>query len=195
MTQQISAHLPEEAFDDVLIGLGSAESEAHLAVCDVCRGHLEEFQSNLQTFNQASLAWSQAISEARPVPVSMGAGASSLRLAARSAARRRMFIPLGWAVATALLLVIGLQVWNRERQPSLTANMATGNAVAGNSAIDKSAKTSMQSDTEAQIAQDNQLLQSVNLALNTSEASPLQEYGLEDELQPRMKAQPKVRHR
>jgi hypothetical protein len=195
MTQQISAHLPEEAFYDVLIGLGSAESHAHLAGCDVCRGHLDEFQSSLQTFNQASLAWSQATSEAHPVPMSMSEGGAGLRLFARPATRRGIFAPLGWAVATALLLVLGLQVWNRERQPSLTANMATGNAVAGNSAIDKSAKTSMQSDTEAQIAQDNQLLQSVNMALNTSEASPLQEYGLEDELQPRMKAQPKARHR
>jgi hypothetical protein len=190
MTQQISAHLPEEAFYDVLIGLGSAESQAHLAGCDVCRGHLDEFQSSLQTFNQASLAWSQATSEARPVPMSMSEGGAGLRLFARPATRRRIFAPLGWAVATALLLVLGLQVWNREHQPSLTGNTTTGNAVSNNSI-----QTATQGDSAAQIAQDNQLLQSVNMALNTSEASPLQEYGLEDELQPRMKAQPKARHR
>jgi hypothetical protein len=190
MTQQISAHLSEEAFDDVLIGLGSAESEAHLAVCDVCRGHLKEFQSNLQTFNQASLAWSQATSEARPVPISMSEEGASLRLFARPAGRLRIFAPVGWAVATALLLVLGLQIWNREHQPSLTGNTATDNAVSNNST-----QTATQGDTEAQIAQDNQLLQSVNLALNTGEASPFQEYGLGDERQARIQARPKVRHR
>lgn len=185
MTQQISAHLSEEALDDLLIGLGSAESEAHLAVCRVCSRHFEAFQSNLRTFNQASLAWSEDKSEAWPVPRPMNEGASSLGLTTRSTARRRILIPLSWAVATALLLVLGLQVWNREQQPSLT----------GTPAADNSAQTAAHSDSEAQIAQDNQLLQSVNLALNSSEVSPFQEYGLGDDRQTRMQARPKVRHR
>ena len=36
MTPASSTHLSEEAFDDVLIGLGSPESETHLAVCEDC---------------------------------------------------------------------------------------------------------------------------------------------------------------
>jgi hypothetical protein len=37
-----------------------------------------------------------------------------------------------------------------------------------------------QQDSSAQIAQDNQLLESVNVALNTNDASPLPEYRLSD---------------
>ena len=33
MTPEFTTHLSEEALDDVLIGLGSKEAHAHLAVC------------------------------------------------------------------------------------------------------------------------------------------------------------------
>ena len=190
MRQQISAHLSEEAFDDLLIGLGSAESEAHMATCDICRQQFVEFRLHVKTFNQASLAWVESKIEQAP-EASRGL---ALRMESSKSGQRRLFIPrmsspFGWAVATVLLLALGLQVWNRERQSSLSAN-GIG---------DHTTQTSAQIDSEAQIAQDNQLLQSVNLALTASETSPLQDFGLENELRPRPQShtQPrsKVRHR
>ena len=51
-------HLSEEALDDVLIGLGSAESQAHLEVCADCRAQVRTFLGDVALFNAASMAWS-----------------------------------------------------------------------------------------------------------------------------------------
>jgi hypothetical protein len=167
MTQPRSAHLSEEALDDVLIGLGSPESAAHLAECEVCRGKLEEFRSGVRVFNQASLAWS----EARP----MRSPLSPARLKVRNA----VFAPVGWAFAAVVLLVmIGVPVWNHGHRAALSNGTAPAAAI---------------EDTPAQIAQDNDLLRSVDEALNTSEASPISEYHLSDGPQLHRKARPELR--
>ena len=176
MKPESSAHLSQEALDDVLIGLGSPESEVHLAVCAACRGQLERFQSSVRAFNQASMAWSEVRAEAKPV--------KQLR-DHTSRARVSMFAPLGWAMAAALLLVIGIPVWNREHRPVVEQNPAAA---------------STSGDSEAQIAEDNNLLKSIDAALNASEASPVSEYHLSEE--PRVhrktrpdKARPELRKR
>ena len=167
MTQPRSAHLSEEALDDVLIGLGSPESDAHLAECEVCRGQLEEFRSGMRVFNQASLAWS----EARPM--------RSLRSLVRSKVRPGVFAPAGWALAAAvLLMMIGVPVWRHDHRTAL---------------IKSTAPAAANEDSPAQIAQDNDLLRSVDEALNTSEASPISEYHLSDGPQPHRKARPELR--
>jgi hypothetical protein len=60
MTPEPAAHLSEEAIYDVLIGLSSAETNAHLVVCALCRGELEALRSELQVFNDTALAWCKA---------------------------------------------------------------------------------------------------------------------------------------
>lgn len=161
MTSESSAHLSEEALDDVLIGLSSPESEAHLAVCGACRGQLEDFQSRVQVFNQTSLAWS----ESKP--------AISLRPKIEARARRQRFLPLELAMAATLLLVIGVPVWNREH------NQVSEQPVAQSAAT---------GDSEAQIAQDNDLLRSVDAALSTNDESPISEYHLAVKPHSHMKA-------
>lgn len=166
--QQNTDHLSEEALDDVLIGLGSSESEAHLYACSACRDALQQFQSSMQTFNRASLAWS----EARPMPKPMAKAVG--RIHANS--NRKVLAPLGWATAVALLVVLGLQIRSHEiRQPStvpLTSSSESG-------------------DLEVQIAQDNQLLRSVDAALSASDMSTVNEYGLQSDL----RGEPRVHSR
>ncbi|MDR3727338.1 MAG: hypothetical protein P4K86_09880 [Terracidiphilus sp.] len=166
MTQPWSAHLSEEALDDVLIGLGSPESDAHLAECEACRSQLEQFRSGMRNFNQASLAWS----DARPLK----------SLPARSKVRQAAFAPVGWAFATAvLLLIIGVPVWRHDHR------IAPSNGTVPAVTIE---------DSPAQIAQDNDLLRSVDEALNSSEASPISEYHLSDGPQLHRKARPELRN-
>jgi hypothetical protein len=153
MKSESSAHLSEEALDDVLIGLSSPESEAHLAVCNVCRGQLEDFQSRVLVFNQTSLAWS----ESKP--------AISLRPKVEAKARRQRFVPLELAMAATLLLVIGIPVWNHEHNQTSDQPVPV-------------AQNSTQADSEVQIAQDNDLLRSVDAALSTNDESPISEYHL-----------------
>jgi hypothetical protein len=49
-------------------------------------------------------------------------------------------------------------------------------------------------DSEAQIAQDNDLLRSVNAALSTAEASPVREYHLSDGPHSPLRTRPEARN-
>jgi len=60
MNSTPTQHLPDEALDDFLIGISSAESEVHLAACKDCRDRVQSFRSDLQTFNQSTLLWSES---------------------------------------------------------------------------------------------------------------------------------------
>lgn len=166
MTLEFSAHLSEEALQDVLIGIGSPDSDAHLALCSICRGQLQEFRSDMQLFNRTSLAWSEARS------------AAALPAAPVPKFRNLVFAPASWILAATLLLAIGLPMWNHNHRSDL--NLAPVPA-------------SLPEDSQAQIAQDNDLLREVNAALNQAEESPLNEYHLSDRPHPRRKARPELR--
>jgi hypothetical protein len=145
-----STHLSDEALDDVLIGLGSPASEAHLAGCPDCRARFEEFQGDVRLFNSASMAWS----ETRPLPFPQTARhASGLR------ARVAFF---GLAAAAVALLIMAVAIWRHS--PVAPPPNRAGTAV------------SQPLDSEAQIAQDNELLQAVSVAISPDEQSPIVEY-------------------
>jgi hypothetical protein len=171
MTAQ--THLSEEALNDVLIGFGTSSSEAHLAACAACRGQLEAFRGNVQLFNRASLAWSEARSATMPHP---------------APSRHVLFAPLGWALATMLLLTIGIPVWKFEHRSSPnTVSVAAQNSNASPIAASN--------DSETQIAEDNHLLREVNEALNVNEASPFAEYRLAEGPRSHRKARIELRNR
>jgi hypothetical protein len=151
MTPACSAHLSDEAFDDVLIGMGSPESEAHLGTCLDCRRRVNAFRSDLALFNSASMAWT----ESRPVLV---------RAAARKTVHRIRLAFVSWAGMAAVLAVMAVAIL-RHHGPVVPPNHATANLL-------------QPADTEAQIAQDNQLLQAVNAAISPDEESPIDQYKL-----------------
>jgi hypothetical protein len=159
MTHELTAHLSEEAIYDVLIGLSSAEANAHLAVCELCRGELEAIRSDLQVFDETSLAWCKA----RP--------AKSLRVRPKWHVRQAIFAPVGWALAAAVLAVIGMQSWMHDRPLLSSAPIAA----------------SIPEESELQIALDNELLRSVNRALSANHESPLSEDHLSEHSYPHRK--------
>jgi len=171
--QHHSEHLSEEALDDVLIGLGSTEAEAHLAACSQCNESLRQFRSSLHSFNQASLAWS----ESRPVPQAMTKAVDRLREKPRG-----LMTPLSWAMAAAVVAALAFQLWTYEFRQPATYPVATA---------------SQPADSEVQIAQDNQLLQSVNAALSASDVATPSEYGLQadsrSELKPPSRQRTRIR--
>ena len=146
-----SAHLSDEVLDDLLIGLVSAETQPHLAACELCRGKLEAFRLDLQTFNRASLLWS----ESKPL--------FDLRSAAAKGTTRHWAISPRWAIAVVMLLVLGVALLRYPRGPA-----SNSRASAGPVAV----------DYQAQIAEDNQMLQSVEMALNDNEPAAIDEYHL-----------------
>ena len=166
MPPKQSVHLSEDAMNDLLIGLGTAEAEAHLNVCERCRGQMQEFRSDLEAFNQATLLWSEA-QPAKKVNVS------------KTKRGHAIFPALGWALAALAVLLLRIPLINHGTFSPAGSSAA---AVAGTQ------------DTEAQIAQDNELLRSVDAALNTDEASPLSEYHLSNGPQVRGQARQESRH-
>jgi hypothetical protein len=151
MTPARATHLSDEDFDDVVIGMGSRESEAHLAVCEDCRRRVIAFRSDVALFNSASLAWAESqTSLSRPT--------------ARKTAHRIRQAFVSWAGMAAVLVVMAVAIL-RHHGPAAPASQVTANL-------------SQQADTEAQIAQDNQLLQAVSAAISPDEESPITEYKL-----------------
>ena len=152
MTPDTSTHLTDEALDDVLIGLGSMESEAHLARCPECRTRLETFRADLALFNSASLAWS----ESRP--------RRPLQAPAHHTRFRIRFAFLSWSAVAAWLLISAVTIWRHNAVPPPNrVNIVEPQPV----------------DSEAQIAQDNELLEEINAAISADDESPIEEYNLQ----------------
>ena len=153
MTPDLSKHLGDEALNDVLIGLGSLESDAHLARCPECRSKVESFRADMTLFNSASMAWSESRNG--------WPGETSLR----PAAHRIRFAFVSWSAAVALLLIMALTLWRHS-------------AVAPPNHVNVVEPQSL--DSETQIAKDNELLQEINAAIGSDDEFPIQEYDLRE---------------
>ena len=148
-----SHHLSDEDLDDVLIGIGSAEAEAHLAGCAACAARTAEFRSALGSFNQATLAWSEAKSHTltRDLTAGEAVGVPHLGLAAAGLC--------GLAVVGALLSVVPGTLHSRTEPSAASAQAAPV-------------------DRDREIAGDNAMLQDIDAALYQPEPSPEQTYRL-----------------
>ncbi len=145
-------HLSEEALDDVIIGLGTEQSHAHLDVCAECRAHITIIHGDVALFNAASMAWSQSRRpKAHPNPL-------------QPRDRRIPAAFAGSASAAAALVVMAFGIWHH--RPETLSNPANSLRVQPSEPV----------DSEAQISQDNQLLQAVSAAISPDEASPMVEY-------------------
>jgi len=139
MIRESINHLTDEALNDLLIGMGSSEAEYHLAECPLCRGRVEEFRSGLEEFDRATLAWSEARSNA------MGRTGEMPRLSWMAHTLR------SWALAAAVLLLLAFTAWRYSDR--FRPNQ-------------QSAQVSNSEDSAAQIAEDNELLKAVNGAIH-----------------------------
>jgi len=161
MTSQVSVHLSEEQLDDISIGMGSRESQAHLKACEQCRSKLQQFRSDVKLFNEASIAWTEATAPGR--------------IAKPKRKSFRLPTPILALCATAMLLVtIGLpRLINVHPSPRIIPSVSDNH------------------DSADQIAQDNQLMKDVEGAINPDEASVVEQYNLMESPKSRLKAQPK----
>lgn len=160
---ELWTHLSEESFNDVLIGLASSETEAHLIECDICRRRLNDFQSDLDCFHEGSLAWSDSRS-------------SSMRnIQADLEPVRRLYTPKYWAFALVVLLAIAVPLWHDGDR------FWSGDHGAGRPPRE---------DSATQIAQDNELLNAVNMVITQDDKSLVNEYQILDEPHPSLKVPP-----
>ncbi|MDR3792930.1 MAG: hypothetical protein P4L03_06075 [Terracidiphilus sp.] len=169
MKSDFTAHLTEEALNDVLIGMGSEESERHLAACSVCRAQVEQFISGVELLDATSMAWSRQRAAQMP-GLQPHAGVWRIPLAT-----------MGSAAAFVLLIAIAAPVWHRLDQPKV------GYAPP---AVVQTPAAAQTEDSETQIAQDNALLRDIDAAVNASEAPPLEVTTRSERPSSREKARP-----
>jgi anti-sigma factor RsiW len=165
MTPEWATHLSDEALDDVLIGLGSEETETHLFSCPDCRARVAAFRADMSFFNSASIAWSESKKQRfRWTPP-------------RPTGFRIRVAFVSWAAVAVALLVMAVVIGRHgpPAQPNHAYHVEVAQPV----------------DSEAQIAQDNQLLQAVNAAIGPDEESPIDEYKISDRPHSHLKAHPR----
>jgi hypothetical protein len=153
-----SKHLSEEQFSDFAFGAEPfGDAAAHLAECPQCSEELAKFVAAMTEFGVAALGWSESRS-----PLSM-------RQLALKATPRPRFVVATWALAAGFLLAAGTSIMTHRENSSVPEVSSTAVAAPAVQAADCS---------ETEIAQDNKLMQDVNMAIGTGEPSPFRQYGL-----------------
>jgi hypothetical protein len=159
MTTPSQQHLTDDQFAACLAGESpTADVRAHLAACDLCREEASLFFSSVESLDKTTLAWSKDQPSVSP------------RAHVFQPARSFLAPSVRWVAVAALALVSVAVLLQRDYRDYRSYRTTPDAAVATASAP---------SDSAAQIAQDNKLLASVNMALAGTEPSPFSEYGLE----------------
>ncbi len=157
----MSLHLNEEEFAACALGDELAADveprlQAHLATCAACRAEVASFAASVESFNTASLAWS----ESQPAP--------SLQPLLREPEAHPAWSIASWGLAGALAGCLALV-------SAISVETHRG-ASHGREGLQD---TRLVDDSPAQIERDNKLLLAVAQATSARAASPLQEYGLD----------------
>jgi hypothetical protein len=144
-----SPHLTDEQVADYLSGERVKIIETHLAECAECRGEIDRLRTSLRTFDQASMAWSEARVGSQTGPLLNRVQAGWHPLAAGI---------LAAAAATAVLLLFTV---HHRRPPA-----------------DGSVRASNISDSTAEMESDNLLLHAIDEEFDSLELSPSMMYGI-----------------
>jgi hypothetical protein len=157
--QQRDQHLTDEQFADSFLGGDvPAAVEVHLATCEVCRLELGSFAHSMDSFSAAAMKWSETQPSFSPRSWKIG----PVRFAVST---RGLFASAGWVMAGVLVLAVSIPVISHRETAVAVRNAAS---------------LSVQDDSKEQIDQDNDLMQSVNMALQTEDPSPFREYQITD---------------
>jgi hypothetical protein len=154
-------HLGQDEIDEALIGCLADAASGHLDACAVCQQRVTAARLPIEDFKAVTMAWSERRSATMPTSL-------STRLLESASRQRRL--AWGAAVTTLLAVMIAapleLQHYGSGRAGhDDSAELGTARAVGATGVV------SGQQSTEEQIARDNQLLNEIDLELNSSNAS------------------------
>jgi hypothetical protein len=138
-------HLSSEEMEDALIGDLAAAPQSHLAGCDDCQVRLSELEAPLASFRAVSLAWAERRSATMPIP------------RGRSARSGPLWVNLGAGAVTAVAVALAVPMIHHSRPAAGTVQTTTHTD---------------SSPSSEELAQDNQMLASVDEALNTPVGRP-----------------------
>lgn len=160
-----AGHLTEEMLDDVLIGMATVESQAHLAECSACRAKVEGFQSDMALLGETAMGWSRQ----------RAAGMDQHPLETR--ARQLHWAAMRWAAAGVLIVAVAVPfLWHHDNGPAVAINVTP--------------RSPQVEENAAQIAADNDLMRAVDAAINPSDEMPMVVSHHANKAHPRQKARP-----
>lgn len=163
-------HLTEDQLDEVLIGCASPETAAHLHDCEFCNGQLAEFRSTMAAFHHAASAWSEAKSNA--LTRDLNRHQPAFRITARAA----------WSCASVVVLA------------AATALGLGLHQHADRIAVARQHRQQLDAASSQDLASDDAMLRQIDSALDTSEPSPDELYGIADTASaPRRNSRPQVK--
>ena len=168
MNKEKEVHLTNEQFATLMLGDAlDIEGQKHIGHCAACKTEASKFAASVNLFATSSLDWSDNTTQR-----------GSLALIYSKQRRQRIFLPMALALAMLLLMVGGIPLW-QEHKEALTGKVTVSQPSQG--------------DTPSQVAEDNQLMQSVNVVLSSNQGSPLAEYRLAEPYRPDMRITPRSR--
>ena len=169
---QSQNHLTDEQFaDSFLGGVMAEEVQAHIEVCEECRQELKKFAQSLDTFSAVAMAWSEAQPTFGPRSLTIG----PMKVVTST---RQLGMSAGWVLAGVMVLAVSLPaIWNREHEVV---------------AVRQAKPSPFSDDSSQQIARDNDLMQSVDIALQADDPSPFNEYHMDDLTGKRVKGHRRV---
>jgi hypothetical protein len=150
------SHLSEDDLDEILLGIAPPESSAHLTACHLCTERFATFQTELRaqmaSFNQASLAWS----EARSNTIS--------RDLTKHKSTPRLTLPAVWSATAAMVLAatLALHVSLDRRSASLEASNSTASQT-----ISGSTDAIHPEHDQHELAADNAMLAAIDSEMGT----------------------------
>jgi len=139
------SHLSDDELDEILIGIATDDASAHLAHCTSCGQRLAAFQSQLDAFNHATMAWS----EARANSISRDLLAHKLT--------PRVTLKAAWSSAAVAVLALAFAVGGRH-YASETAPMETAQAPSAASSPDDVRQHEIDSDNAMLAAIDDEIV-------------------------------------
>jgi len=169
------SHLTEDDLDEILLGIASPESSAHLAACDLCEQRFTTFQTQLKAqmaaFNQASMAWSEARSN------TISRDLTSHR------ATPRLTLPAVWSASAAMVLAatLALHVSLDRRSAALEASNSTASQT-----ISASADAIHPEHDQHELASDNAMLAAIDSEMGTPQPA---QFGLYQNTRARIETQ------
>ena len=150
------AHLSEDQLDEVLMGIAEPAVRQHAARCATCGKRLATFQELMVTFNDATLAWSEARSNRMPTELAP-AGARGWLYDGLGSRSRVAYA--GAAVAALAMLIAGVM---HDR----------GAAAPAPSGAESAARSDYSSSRQQEISNDNAMLFEISAELYQPMAIP-----------------------
>ncbi len=154
-------HLGQDQIDEALMGCLADAANGHLDACAICQQRVTAARQPIEDFKSVTMAWSERRSATMPTNL-------PTRLLESSSRQRRLV----WGAAVTALLAVMIAAPLELHYGDGHAGREDSAELGASRAVGSTGVVSGQQSTDEQIARDNQLLNEIDLELNSSSENP-----------------------